>query len=245
MASTEIKLEIIGSSALITLDGASTRNSLDLDSVNQIVAICEQIDQDESIGVAILTGTENSFCSGAHTSVLDSLKGKPKEEIGVGLSRIYEAFSRVGELSVPTLAAVNGFAVGAGVNLAMVCDLRICSENAIFNSGFAKLGIHPGGGHFNLIARNSTAQAASAMGLFAQKVDAIRAKQIGLVWEVYKQEALMDSALEITAHLAADPKLARELVKSYRQTTSHSVDWKSALEIERARQIWTFSREKE
>lgn len=245
MASTEIKLEITGGLAQIVLDGAPTRNSLDFDSVEQLIKACNLIDEDPHIGAAIITGVDKSFCSGAHTSVLESLKGKTEKEISQDLGRIYEAFTRVGELKVPTLAAVNGFAVGAGVNLAMVCDLRIGSENAVFNSGFAKLGIHPGGGHFNLIARNTSTQAASAMGLFAQKVTAHKAKEIGLLWDVFEAEKLNEIAKEMTHHLATDPQLARELVKSYRQTTSHSIDWMSALEAERARQIWTFSRSKD
>lgn len=245
MASTEIGLQISEGIAVITLSGAATRNSLDEASVQQMIDVCAQIDADPSVGAAIVTGVETSFCSGAHTSVLDGLRGKSDEEVKTGLGRIYEAFTRVRELSVPTLAAVNGFAVGAGVNLAMVCDFRICSANAVFNSGFAKLGIHPGGGHFNLIARNSSASVASAMGLFAQKVDAQKAKETGLVWEIFEANELLGAAKEICAHLGNDPDLARQLVQSYRVTANPSFDWANALDVERARQIWTFTRDKE
>ena len=245
MSASTIDVAIHDGIAWITVNGVDTKNSLDETSVVQMIDACERIDADATVGVAIVTGADGAFCSGAHTSVLAGLHGKTDQEIRKGLGRIYEAFTRVGQLKVPTLALINGAAVGAGVNLAMVCDIRVCADQAIFASGFARLGIHPGGGHLNLIARATDYSTAAALGVFAQKIDGPRAAEIGLVWKSVPQSELHSTGLDMVSHLAADPDLARELIKSLRETANPSVGWLDALEIERERQIWTFARSQE
>ena len=178
MSASKIELVVDNGFAWITLRGIETKNSLDEESVTQMLAVCDQIDADPTIGVAVISGEGNAFCSGAHTSVLAGLRGQSQEVVRAGLGRIYEAFTRVHDLKVPTVAMINGAAVGAGVNLAMVCDIRIADRNAVIASGFARLGIHPGGGHMNLIARATNESVASALGVFAQKIDGFAPRKL-------------------------------------------------------------------
>ena len=242
MSASKIELVVENGFAWITLRGIETKNSLDEESVTQMLAVCDQIDEDQTIGVAVISGEGNAFCSGAHTSVLAGLRGQSQEVVRAGLGRIYEAFTRVHDLKVPTVAMINGAAVGAGVNLAMVCDIRIADRNAVIASGFARLGIHPGGGHMNLIARATSESVASALGVFAQKIDGIRAQEIGLVWAAVENDQLKPTVVGMAQHLANDPDLARELIQTLRDTANPSVAWIDALQIERERQMWTFTR---
>lgn len=242
---TTIRLEIAAGVAWLTLDGPDTRNALDSAAALDLVAACDRIDADPSAGVAVVTGAGGAFCSGADTRVLDGLRTAPPDRGYEGLDELYRAFRRVGELTVPTLAVVDGPAVGAGVNLALATDLRVVTERARFVSGFARIGLHPGGGHLHLLARATDATTAAAAGVFARPVDAQRAVATGLAWELIDTASITEHVSAMVAHLAADPALARALAASLRRTAIDTAAWDRAVEIERARQLWSLSRTKE
>ncbi|MGH8961900.1 MAG: enoyl-CoA hydratase/isomerase family protein [Jatrophihabitantaceae bacterium] len=242
MSRTAVRSTVENGTAWVTLDGPQTRNALDARAASELVAVCEEIDRDQTIGAAVITGVGPAFCSGADTAELDRLRRARPDEAYDGLGALYSAFGRVAELRVPVLAAVNGPAVGAGVNLALAASLRIVSTQARFISGFAKIGIHPGGGHLHLLAATGGAGLAAAAGVFAQPVDAETALRTGLAWRVVPAEELRAVASDMVAHLAADPALARALSASLRRTVIDDAGWDRAIEIERARQMWSLSR---
>lgn len=230
-----------GGVAVITLDGARTRNALDLDSAAQLVVACDEVDADDSIGVVVVRGANGTFCSGAVRDVLAGLAtARPHEAYDV-LGGLYDAFTRVGRLAVPTISCIEGAAVGAGLNLALATDLRVAADDATLVSGFAPLGIHPGGGHFHLLARASGRSTATAMGLFGARLSGREAEARGLVWAAVPEELLEQQINDLTRHLAADPALARAL-KTSLQLTAGSDGWAAATEVERARQLWSLSR---
>jgi enoyl-CoA hydratase len=243
--STAIHLDVADGVAWVTLDGPDTRNALDRDAAADLVAACDRIDTDPAIGVTVLAGANGAFCSGADTRALDALRSAPADRAYEGLDELYRAFRRVGELTTPTLAAIDGAAVGAGVNLALAADLRIVTERARFVSGFARIGLHPGGGHLHLLARASNATTAAAAGVFAQPIDAQQAVASGLAWAVVATDELRDRVTRMTAHLAADPPLARALTASLRRTVLDRATWDRTVEIERASQMWSLSRSTE
>ena len=159
------------------------------------------------------------------------------------LETVYAAFTTIGGISVPTVAAVRGAAVGAGLNLALATDLRIVSRTARLLPGFAQIGIHPGGGHFTLLSRVAGREAAAAMGLFGDEVDGDRAVQLGLAWAAHDDAEVEQRALALAARVAADPALARRTVASFRrETASGGVSWDVAVEVERAPQLWSLRR---
>lgn len=240
--STTVILELDAGVAWVTLDGPDTRNALDAAAAAELVAACERIDADPAVGVAVVTGANGAFCSGADTQVLNSLRTAPADRGYEGLDELYRAFRRVGSLAVPTLAAIDGAAVGAGVNLALAADLRIVTERARLISGFARIGLHPGGGHLHLLARASDAGTAAAAGVFAQPISAEQAVTSGLAWAQVPSEELHRHVSRMTAHLATDPVLARALVQTYRRTVADAAAWDRAVEIERARQMWSLTR---
>jgi enoyl-CoA hydratase len=231
-----------GGVARIELDGPTTRNAIDYDSVAELVAACAAIDADPAIGVAVVTGLHGAFCSGASRTVLAELARSSPSEAYERLDRLYAGFERVRRLAVPTVARIDGAAVGAGLNLALVTDLRIASTSARFVSGFSPNAIHPGGGHLHLLGQAGGRHAAAAMGLFAETLDAAAAQAAGLVWRVVPESDL-DAAVEAaTASAASDPELARALKSSIDRTAGSIDSWAAAIEVERARQMWSLTR---
>ena len=115
----------------------------------------------------MLTGEPPAFCSGADVAALGSLVASSRTTASAARSRsIYEGFLRVLRSPLPTVAAVNGPAVGAGLNLALACDVRLAGESARFDTRFLRIGLHPGGGHAWMLDRAVGPQAAAAMVLF-------------------------------------------------------------------------------
>jgi enoyl-CoA hydratase len=242
MPGTAIRLRVADGTATITLDGPDTRNALDADAAGQLVAACERIDNDPSVGVVVVTGAHGAFCSGADTGVLNRLRSAAPHEAYEGLDSLYAAFRRLGALAVPSLAVVGGPAAGAGVNLALAADLRLVTPDAKFVSGFARLGLHPGGGHMHLLARAAGATMAAAAGVFAQPISAEQAVASGLAAALVAADELPAAIDRATRHLAADPPLARALVQTLRRTVLDPAPWDRAVEIERGRQMWSLSR---
>jgi enoyl-CoA hydratase len=130
---------------------------------------------DETVGAVVVTGGPH-FCAGAVGSVLADAGADPAEDSAYrSLETVYRAFTTMGWIVVPTVAAVRGAAVGAGLNLALATDLRMVSRTARLLPGFAQIGIHPGGGHHMLISRVAGREAAAAMGLFGERAVASEA----------------------------------------------------------------------
>jgi enoyl-CoA hydratase len=242
MSTTKVELVIEAGAAWIILDGPERRNALNVQAGRDLVAACDTIDADPTIGVAIVTGVGRAFCSGADTDAITHIRTALPDAAYEGLDHLYAGFRRFACLTVPTVAAVNGAAVGAGLNLALAADVRIANTDALFVSGFAPLGIHPGGGHLHLIARAAGAGAAAYLGVFGQAMRSEAALSTGLVSAVTTPGELHDTVQTWTAHLAADPALARALAADLRRTVSDPGEWDRAMEIERARQMWSLAR---
>jgi len=122
-----------------------------------------------------------------------------------------------------------------------VADVRVATPQARFISGFAPIGIHPGGGHLHLLERAAGRQTAAAMGLFGQPLDALGAQASGLVWRTVDHEEMPEIVESLVRSHASDPELARALKSSLNHTTGGG-DWIAATEVERARQMWSLAR---
>ena len=141
-----VLVDIADRVATITLNNPDERNTLTAPMVAEIVAAFDAIEADDGVGAVVVTGAPPAFCAGANLGNLGSAEGP-------GFRSIYEGFLRVGRCPLPTLAAVNGAAVGAGMNLALVCDVRVAARRARFDTRFLQIGIHPGGGHTWMLQR--------------------------------------------------------------------------------------------
>jgi enoyl-CoA hydratase len=125
----------------------------------------------------------------------------------------------------------------------LATDLRIVADDARLISGFLRIGLHPGGGHFGLLARRAGAEAAAAAGLFGEEISGLRAAQLGLAWEAVPSEQVEERAAELARRPARDPRLARKAVASLRtELGPPQLPWAAALEVERGAQLWSLRR---
>jgi enoyl-CoA hydratase len=230
----EIETTVEAGVAVVTLDASQRRNALTLDLVNEIGAAFDTVEADESVGAVVVTGAPPAFCAGADLSHL----GESQRE---GLLRIYEGFLRIGRSPLPTIAAVNGAAVGAGVNLALACDVIVAGASARFDTRFIQLGLHPGGGHTWMLRRRVGPQTAAAMVLFGEILDGPAAERAGLAWRCVPDDELLPTATALAAKAAAAP---RDLVMQVKQTLldvavlpSHG----EAVERELTPQVWSIN----
>ena len=236
----QVHLEKQGGVAVLTVDNVEVKNGLTPEMGMQLSELCDDIDRDPAIGAAVVRGRDGMFCSGADrrrwTAGSDQAEDTTYKELGA----VYQAFRRVGTLQVPTIAAVRGAAVGAGLNLALATDLRVVAENARLLAGFLRIGLHPGGGYFTISSRTAGREATAAMGLFSEEIDGVRAAEIGLAWKAVPDEQVEDLALELAGRAAKDPELAREAARSFRtEAGPPGIGWEAALHFERAPQMWS------
>lgn len=229
---------------LLTVSHPGVKNALTIDMARRLSELCEQIDADPDIGCVVVRGAEGTFCSGADTrtwrgTYTDAMSDRAYLET----DQMYGSFVRVGQLRMPTIAAVRGAAVGAGLNLALATDLRIVADDARLLAGFLNAGIHPGGGFFTIASRVAGREATAAMALFSEELSGVRAVEVGLAWQAVPDAQVEERALELAGRVAKDPLVARRVVRSFRlETDGAPLTWAAALEVERGVQIWTQNR---
>lgn len=241
MTGNDITLERSGSVAILTIDDPAHRNALGHDAFVQMEQCCREVDEDQVLGAMIVRGAGGSFCSGALRSILEDTGSDPiREDNFTLLTSIYEAIARVGRVKVPVIAAVRGAAVGAGLNLALAADLRIVAEDARLTSGFLHIGIHPGGGHFELLRRAVGIEYAAGVAVFGETLTGTRAAEIGLAWQALPDDEVEPRALELANRVAGDPPLARAMKRSLAQADHGS--WAAAIDAERSAQMWSLRR---
>ena len=239
----DISLDRADGVATITLAAPERRNALTLDMARELVEACEEIDADPAVGAVVVTGGEY-FCAGGDRQTLaDAGRDPATPDAWDGIGLVYRSFARVGELEPPTVAAIRGGAVGAGVNLAFATDLRVVAAEATIVSGFLQIGLHPGGGHGVLLGRTGQREAAAAMALFGQGIDGARAAELGLAWAAVDDDQVEPTARELAGGPAADPELARRVARSLRaELGPPALPWPAALDMERASQMWSMRR---
>ena len=213
-----VLIDVSDGVATLTLNRPELRNPIsDLDMVEALVGALDRLNADPDIRVAILTGAGKGFSSGGNLQKI----GQPGELGGgapadtpqgyiQGIQRIPLAFQT---LQVPIIAAVNGAAVGAGCDLACMCDIRIAGESARFAESFVKLALIPGDGGAWLLPRVVGHSKACEMAFTGDPIDAAEALACGLVSKVVPDDALMQTALDLARRMAANPPHALRMTK--------------------------------
>lgn len=224
--------EIRDGVATLTLNNPDERNTLTAAMVEEIMVVMDALEADESVGAVVVTGAGSAFCAGAD---LGNLRTATRESLG----KVYDGFLRIARSPLPTLAAVNGPAVGAGMNLALGCDVRIAATRARFDTRFLQIGLHPGGGHTWMQRRIVGPQAAMAAVVFGQVLDGPEAERVGLAYKCVPDDELAGFAHEFARGAASAP---RELVILTKQTIRDMADIAShpdAVAREFDPQLWT------
>ena len=227
-----VLLDIADGVATLTLNNPDERNTMTAPMVAEIVAAMDRIEGDSAVGALVVTGTAPAFCAGANLGNLAEADG---ESLGV----IYEGFLRIARSPLPTIAAVNGAAVGAGMNLALGCDVRIAAKRAKFDTRFLQLGIHPGGGHTWMLRRIVGPQVTAATVLFGEVLDGAEAQRVGLAYRCVEDADLLTVAHEMAARAASAP---RELVIETKKTLAAMADVQThpdAVARELTPQLWS------
>ena len=249
----KLLIERQGAIALVTLNDAATRNSLSPDLVGALTTFLAGANADESLGCIVLTGAGEGFCSGGN--VKEMLRGtelmfagspqQMQEAYRAGIQMIPRLFHG---LDVPVIAAVNGAAIGAGCDLACMCDIRIASSAAKFAESFLRVGLVPGDGGAWLLPRVVGYPRALEMALTCRAIEAPEALNWGLVTHVVERDALLETALSMARTIVSFPprsirlnkRLLRqsmnltldeclELSAAYQAIAQHTADQKEAV----------------
>ena len=213
MEEASVLYETRGAVALITLKRAPALNSFTRQMHRELWAACDRIEADKNIRAAVITGAGRGFCAGADLAEFDFEPGPDLVQRADPGPVIDQAFNptvrKLMALRVPTVAAVNGTAAGAGVSLAMTCDFAIAASNATFTLAFSKIGLIPdAGGTWFLIKKLGLARAMGAA-MLSDKLAAKDAKEWGMIWDVAPEGAdCVAEALTLAQRLAAMPTQA-------------------------------------
>jgi enoyl-CoA hydratase len=222
-----IRVDLGESIATLTIDRPAVKNALNLDTVNECQAALEALAAHDEVGVLIVTGAgESSFVSGADINDIRARTG------GDGLAAINSSlFARLERFPRPTIAAVNGYALGGGCELALACDIRVASETAKFGQPELGLGIIPGAGATQRLPRIVGMGWAKHLVLTGDIIDAKQALEIGLVSAIMPAGQLQVRARELAKKILRQGPLAARLAK-LALNASARVDLDSGLLIE-------------
>lgn len=204
-----VLLEVADGVATITLNDPKRRNIVSSALNAAVSAAMDDLESRDDVGAIVVTGAAPAFCAGADLDDLAACDSAEK------LRTIYSGFLRIAETPLPSIAAVNGPAVGAGLNLALACDVILAGESARFDTRFLQIGLHPGGGNTWRLRRITDLQATMALVLFNEIVDGARAAEIGLAWRCLPDDELLDVARAMAARAAAGP---RDVVRAMKAT---------------------------
>lgn len=229
-----VLLDISDGVATLTLNNPSERNALSLGMVTDIIDTMDAIEADETVHAIIVTGAGSAFCAGAK---LDDLENASETSLG----DIYEGFLRIARSPLPTIAAVNGAAVGAGMNLALGCDVRIAARRARFDTRFLHIGIHPGGGHTWMMRRIVGPQAAMATVVFGEVLNGTEAERVGLVWRCVEDVELLPVAHLMASRAASVPRGLLTVTKSTIVEMVEIRTQNEAVERELGPQVWSLN----
>ena len=206
-----ITLEIQDSIALLTINRPTMRNALNDATIEEIALAIEQVELDDAVSGLLVTGAgDKAFVAGADINELKLRDGIIGRQV---TRRRQEVFTRIEELPIVSIAAINGFAMGAGLELAMACTLRVCANTAKMGQPEVKLGIIPGAGGTQRLPRLVGMGRAMELILTGDPIDAQEAYRIGLVNRVVEQGDLLDECQKILTTLSARPKLALQYAK--------------------------------
>jgi len=204
-----IKFEIAERVAQLTLNQPENRNALGEEMVDEIVEVLTELPARADISVLVITGAGKSFCAGGdlkamrdRTGMFGGSAAEISRQYRVGIQRIPLAMQR---LDLPVIAAVNGAAVGAGCDLAMMCDLRIGSPAAKFGESFVNLGLIPGDGGAWFLPRRIGPQRAALMTFTGRMIEAEQALEWQLLLDLVEPDQLLPEALKLAAEIAAKP----------------------------------------
>lgn len=221
-----LQIEREGGIVTVRMNHPDTRNALTSpEQIQEFVDLCAELRRDKSARVMVLTGNGSAFCAGGNIKDMRDrggiFAGSPYELRNTYREGIQRIPLAIYELDIPVIAAVNGPAIGAGLDLACMCDIRLAASKAIFAESFVRLGIVPGDGGAWLLPRIIGITKASLMAFTGDAIDAAKALEWGLVEEVCTHETLQSQAQALARRIASNPGHALRLSKRLLREGQH------------------------
>jgi enoyl-CoA hydratase len=214
---------------LLRLCAPGRRNALTGDFAREIVTGLRRLDEDDSLAAVIVSGGEDAFCAGAHRAVLDGAAAGEDQALA-DLASIYAVFETLRGMRTPTVAAVCGPAVGAGLNLALACDVRLLAGDAYLRSMFVANSIHPAGGHLRMLEELAGRQLTTAMAVFDRPISGAEGAAAGLGLGPFEATQVEAEAVRMAEGPAGLPELARSIKASLAKVGE--LDVEAAAELE-------------
>ncbi|MQW75590.1 enoyl-CoA hydratase/isomerase family protein [Nocardioides sp. dk4132] len=228
--------------ALLTLDNPDQRNAMSPAMTGSWVAAIDELAADREIRAVVVTGAGSAFCSGGDTAWIAGEPDASVDELRTRMLAFYRSWLSIRRLEVPTIAAVNGPAVGAGLCLALACDLRYAAAGARLGAPFVRLGMHPGMAGTHLLPEVVGAAHARDLLLTGRMVETDEALRIGLVSGVHEPGTFLDDVLATARSIAETAPIASRLTKLALADGGHA-DLESALQWEAMAQPITLATE--
>jgi len=207
-------LSVLDHVATVTLNRPRRKNALSFPLIDALVPELEALAGRDDVRALVLTGAGGSFCSGADLKENAQAVLAGEEARRAGIAAFHRLLLAVWQIPFPTLAVVDGDAVGFGMDLALACDLRLCSQRARFCHSFSRIALVPDGGSSLTLSRLVGAAKAAELTLLSEFVSGEEAARIGLVNRVLPEDELGAAAADWAARLAAGPPLAHRLAKA-------------------------------
>ncbi|NPD05647.1 enoyl-CoA hydratase/isomerase family protein [Nocardioides sp. zg-1308] len=226
--------------ALLTLDNPGMRNAMSDEMTSSWVAAIDHLAADTSLRALVVTGEGGAFCSGGNTSWIASEPEASVDRLRSRMLPFYRAWLSVRRLEVPTIAAVNGPAIGAGLCLALACDIRYAAAGARLGVPFNTLGMHAGMAGTWLLPEVVGPAHARDLLLTGRVVDADEALRLGMVSRVIDRDGFLEEVLETAAGIAATAPIAARLTKIALADGGHA-DFEAALQWEALAQPMTLA----
>jgi enoyl-CoA hydratase len=224
--------------ALVTIDRREALNALSFDLLGELAATLERLDRDPDCRAIVVTGAgTRAFAAGADIRELAA-----QTSVSLTVEGRFASWGRIAAIGTPLIAAVRGFALGGGCELAMICDMIVAAEDAQFGQPEIKLGVMPGAGGTQRLTRAIGKAKAMELILTGRTMTAAEAEAHGLVTSVVPAEATLDAALELAARVAAQPPLA---VRAAKQAIlrAHELSLSAGLEFEQRAFFMLFASE--
>ncbi|MGH2830504.1 MAG: enoyl-CoA hydratase/isomerase family protein [Actinomycetota bacterium] len=242
MPDAAVLVERTGGIATLTLNRPDVRNAMTAEVTAAFTQAVDALREDADVRAVVVTGAGKSFCAGGDLSFISPGPGASIAENRTKMRAFYGKFLSIRSLEVPTIAAVNGAAVGAGLCLALACDMRVAAQDAKISTAFTKLGLHPGmAGTYLLTRLVGTARAADLM-FTARTIDGGEAQRLGVVDRVAPAGGALEIALALAREISANAPLAMRLVKRAIQLAERA-DLETMLEYEGLAQPVTMATE--
>lgn len=213
-----VLLEVSDGIGVLTLNDPGSKNAISADTMDALKRRCDEANSRDDLRVVIVTGAGDAFSTGGHMQDMTRRAGifasdDPLWAQDINLNQVRKIPEAVYGLKMPTIAAVNGYAVGGGCDIALMCDIRIASEAAVFAESFLRVGLLPGDGGAWFLPRVVGLSRAMEMALTSDFIDAHTAERIGLVSRTVPADKLMEEARAVAARIARHPPEIARMTK--------------------------------